>query len=115
MLRPTDLGLSQIFPMTDELTGAEPRVISASFASPYALLIRDDASVLILQCDENGDLEEVERGDNLLATKWVSGSLYEDKEGGFCPILVKGGEKQKRIAMFLLSSEGGLHVSNWPP
>ena len=99
--------------MTDEVTGAEPKIISASFADPYVLLIRDDASVMILKADESGDLDEVERGDNLLTTKWLSGSLYEDADG--CFRLGPDDESEDDIVnvlVFLLSAEGGLYVCN---
>ena len=108
------LGLAQIYPMTDELTGLEPKVVSASFADPYALLVRDDASILLLQCVENGDLEEVERTDSLLASKWLSGCLYDDRDSVFTPAVIRAGSKTKArsTAMFLLSAQGGLHVSS---
>ena len=110
-----DLGLAQIFPMTDELTGAEPRVVSASFATPYILLVRDDASIFILRCDEDGDLEEVERSDSLLATRWLSGCLYQDWNSRFGPRYMngpnQGGRRPANLMMFLLSADGGLYVS----
>lgn len=108
-----DLSLAQIFPMTDEVTGAEPKIISASFADPYVLLVRDDASVMVLKADESGDLDEVERGDDLLTTKWLSGSLYEDADDIFR--LAPDDETEEDIVnvlMFLLSAEGGLYVRN---
>ena len=100
--------------MTDEVTGAEPKIISASFADPYVLLVRDDASVMILKADESGDLDEVERGDDLLTTTWLSGSLYEDADDSFR--LSQDDETEDDIVnvlMFLLSAEGGLYVSNY--
>ena len=101
--------------MSDELTGAEPKVISASFANPYILLIRDDASVFLLKCDESGDLEEVERSDSLLATRWLSGGLYQDRNSRFGPRYMngpnKGGREPANLMMFLLSADGGLQVS----
>jgi cleavage and polyadenylation specificity factor subunit 1 len=110
-----DLGLAQIFPMTDELTGAEPKVISASFADPYLLLVRDDSSVFLISSDNHGDLDEIERGDALLATKWVSGSLYNDCRGIFNSNATSKMDKTntESIFMFLLSAQGGLHVSSW--
>jgi hypothetical protein len=56
-----DLGLAQILPMYDDDTGAEPRIVSASFADPYLLLFRDDSSIFVAQCDDNNELEEIER------------------------------------------------------
>lgn len=99
--------------MTDEITGAEPKIISASFADPYVLLVRDDASVMILKADESGDLDEIERGDELLITKWLSGSLYEDADDSFR--LGPDDETEDdtaNVLMFLLSADGGLYVSD---
>ena len=109
-----DLGLSQILPMLDEETGAEPRVVSASITDPYLLLIRDDSSIFLANIDSNNELEEVERTDNnLLSTKWLAGCLYSDTKGTFQPIVGdKGAETEEKIMMFLLSAAGALHVSS---
>lgn len=98
--------------MLDEETGAEPRVVSASIADPYLLLIRDDSSVFVAQIDSNNELEEVEKtGTSLLTTKWLSGCLYTDTKGHFQPVLGDKGAETERIMMFLLSATGALHVS----
>lgn len=97
-----DLGLSQILPMLDEETGAEPRVLSASIVDPYLLLIRDDGSVFLAQIDNSNELEEVEKV-GMQQAKWVSGCLYNDTTGTFH----SGGDS---VMMFLLSSSGALHV-----
>ncbi|KAG5914028.1 hypothetical protein E4U42_000727, partial [Claviceps africana] len=109
-----DLGLSQILPMLDEETGAEPRITSASIADPYLLLIRDDSSVFVAQIDSNNELEEVVKPEGpLRSLKWLSGCLYHDAQGVFQA--AAGGEQPRadgphRIMMFLLSSTGALHV-----
>ncbi|KAI0410169.1 CPSF A subunit region-domain-containing protein [Xylaria palmicola] len=105
-------GLSQIVPMLDEDTGAEPRIEHASIADPYILLVRDDASIFIAKMDNNLELEELERDDSLLTSKrWTTGCLYEDKFGVFCTgqsdKVAKAGEN---IVMFLLSKTGALYV-----
>lgn len=107
----TDLGLAQILPMYDDDTGAEPNIISASFADPFLLLLRDDSSIFVVQCDDNNELEEVEKEDESLAsTKWVAGCLYSDPTGVFA-----GDKEQKKTGqdclMFLLSDSGSLLVS----
>jgi cleavage and polyadenylation specificity factor subunit 1 len=108
-----DLGLAQILPMYDDDTGAEPRIVSASFADPYLLLFRDDSSIFVAQCDDNNELEEIEREDDaLLATKWLTGCLYDDPTGAFAPVQSDKGYKAKEsVMMFLLSAGGALHVS----
>lgn len=83
--------------MEDE-NGSELRIISASFADPYILVIRDDSSVIILQADANGEMEEIDRGDTLLSTKWLSGCIHQSPSTG-----------DKALA-YLLTAEGGLHV-----
>lgn len=47
------------------------------------MIIRDDASVLLLQADENGDLDEVSLPDEIGTTQWRSGCLYHDKHQSF--------------------------------
>lgn len=94
-----DLGLSQIFPIIDETTDAELAVIHSSFCDPYLLLLREDSSLQILQVDKSGDLDELERGDAALASKWMSGNIYKSD--------VTGG---KALA-FLLNADGGLAVN----
>ncbi|RAL59964.1 hypothetical protein DID88_000590 [Monilinia fructigena] len=108
-----DLGLAQILPMLDDETGAEPKIISASFADPFLLLIRDDASIFVAQCDDDNDLEEIERvDDTLLSTKWLTGCLYDDYSGVFSTEKsIKVGENVK---MFLLSAGGALHIYALP-
>ncbi|CZS95342.1 hypothetical protein WAI453_011327 [Rhynchosporium graminicola] len=111
-----DLGLAQILPMYDEDTGAEPLIVSASFADPFLLLFRDDASIFIAQCDDNNDLEEIEREDDaLLATKWLTGCLYTDATGVFIAVQSdKGQETGYNVMMFLLSTTGALHIYALP-
>lgn len=109
----SDLGLSQILPMLDEETGAEPRVISASIADPYLLLVRDDSSAFIAQMDNNNELEEIEKTDSLLAsTKWLAGCLYADKSYIFSEAPSKSAVGSgASVIMFLLSTTGALCVS----
>ncbi|KAI1485297.1 CPSF A subunit region-domain-containing protein [Biscogniauxia mediterranea] len=107
-----DFGLSQILPMLDEETGAEPRVESASIVDPYLLLVRDDASIFIAKIDNNLELEEVDKnGSALSSTKWATGCLYEDKSGIFSKVESdKGTKPGENIVMFLLSKNGALHI-----
>lgn len=97
--------------MLDEETGAEPRVLSASIADPYLLLIRDDSSAWFGQIDSSCELEDMERTDEkLLSNKWVSGCLYADAEGYFTPGR-KAGDAAVILA-FLINAAGALYVSN---
>ena len=102
--------------MYDEDTGAEPKIISASFADPFVLLIRDDASIFVAQCDDDNELEEVERVDDaLLSTKWLAGCLYWDSMGYFATSQSdKGIKVGENVMMFLLSANGALYVSILP-
>jgi hypothetical protein len=101
--------------MFDDDTGAEPTIVSASFADPFLLLLRDDSSVFVAHCDDDNELEEIEREDDkLLSTKWLSGCLYADPTGAFANIQSDKGQKpSENIMMFLLSAGGALYVSPW--
>lgn len=113
MLILSDFGLSQILPMLDEETGAEPRVVSASISDRYLLLVRDDSSIFVAGIDNNLELEEIEKEDDtILATKWLSGCLYEDTAHIFTlETTDKGSKPGESVLMFLLSGAGALHVS----
>ena len=108
-----DLSLSQIIPMFDDVTDAEPKIVSASFADPYLLLMRDDSSVLILASDEGGEIEEFDRSEALLSTQWLSGCLYTDRDG-VLGISREYSRTPRRpdILMFLLTTEGCLQVNS---
>src|SRR6202044_3034980 len=96
--------------MYDDDTGAEPNIISASFADPFLLLLRDDARIFFARCDDNNELEEVEKEDKaLLSTKWVTGCLYSDSTGVFASDKEQKDSSQNCL-MFLLSATGALHV-----
>ncbi|KAI1872254.1 uncharacterized protein JN550_003973 [Neoarthrinium moseri] len=111
-----DFGLSQILPMLDEETGLEPRVVNASIADPFLLLVRDDSSVCVMKIDKTLELEELEKEDDtLLSTKWLTGCLYEDTTGIFANVQTdKGAKPGENIMMFLLSANGALHVYSLP-
>ncbi|RYP54796.1 hypothetical protein DL768_000524 [Monosporascus sp. mg162] len=111
-----DFGLSQIVPMLDEDTGAEPRVNTASIADPFLLLVRDDASVFVAKLDKNLELEELEKDEGPIAsTKWATGCLYEDKLGIFANAQTdKGTKPGEGIMMFLLSKAGCLYPFRVP-
>jgi cleavage and polyadenylation specificity factor subunit 1 len=99
--------------MFDDDTGAEPRIISASFSDPFLLLLRDDSSIFVAQCDDDNELEEIDREDDtLLTTKWLAGCLYADTTGTFAGNRSdKGQNAGESVMMFLLSAGGALHVS----
>lgn len=108
-----DLGLAQIYPIWDEDTSDEKTILSASFADPYLIIIRDDLSLLVLQADESGDLDEISFEGEALTNKWVSGSLYEDKHGFFMHLKpTADGNLLGNILLFLLNGEGKLFVSS---
>lgn len=98
--------------MFDDDTGAEPKIVSASFADPFLLLVRDDASIFVAQCDDSNELEEIEREDDgLLTTKWLTGCLYTDTTNAFANVQSDKGIKHgENVMMFLLSAGGALHV-----
>ncbi|KAL8766924.1 MAG: hypothetical protein Q9209_006405 [Squamulea sp. 1 TL-2023] len=110
-----DFGLAQIFSMTDEATGAEPKILSASFSDPFVLLIRDDESIMVLRADESGDLDEVEQGESLLKGGFRAGSLYEDANDVFrLESDVEIEDDAGNVLMFLLTIAGGLQIFRLP-
>ena len=102
--------------MIDEETGAEPRVVSASIADPYLLLIRDDSSAVVAFIDKNDELEELERDDaTLVSTKWLTGCLYIDTSGIFTAGQYdKRGKPTENVIMFLFSGTGTFYVGDEP-
>jgi hypothetical protein len=99
--------------MTDDITGAEPKVTNAAFADPYVLLLRDDLSIMVLKADESGDLDEIDQGKASRETKWVSGSLYEDSNDVLrLESDDDNDDEAGNVLMFLLNSHGGLEVGS---
>ena len=98
--------------MTDEESDAEPaKVVSASFADPYVLLVRDDLSAVLLTEDESGDLDEVARGEAFRKAKWLSGSLFEDSNDVLRLEYPEDSDDEAgNVLGFLLSATGGLQV-----
>ena len=98
--------------MTDEESDAEPaKVVSASFADPYVLLIRDDLSAVLLTEDESGDLDEVPRGEAFRKGEWFSGSLFEDSNDVLRLEYPEDSDDEAgNVLLFLLSAIGGLQV-----
>ncbi|KAL4902493.1 hypothetical protein BDW74DRAFT_157890 [Aspergillus multicolor] len=81
-----DLGLAQIYPVWDEDDSDERVAVSASIADPYLAIIRDDSTLLLLQADASGDLDELQP--RLANQKWLSACIYSDKSGFFLsPVL----------------------------
>ncbi|KAJ5779063.1 hypothetical protein N7457_006783 [Penicillium paradoxum] len=101
-----DLGLSQIYPVWDEDTSDERVAVSASFVDPYLLIIRDDSSVLLLQADASGDLDEVALSNEINTSQWRSGCLYHDNFQSFRATASTEGE----VLLFLLSLENRLSI-----
>jgi len=78
-----EFGLAQIWPIVDDETDAEAKAISASFADPFVLIVKDDSSLLLLKTDKKGELDEVELGLQLANDKHTSACLYTDQQGIF--------------------------------
>jgi cleavage and polyadenylation specificity factor subunit 1 len=93
----TDFSLEQIIPAADETTGVELEIIGASFCDPYVSLIRSDSSIAVYESTSD-ELEELERGDGILAAQWLSASVYKP------PNTNEG-------LLFALTAEGALRVS----
>ncbi|KAF2118574.1 CPSF A subunit region-domain-containing protein [Lophiotrema nucula] len=75
--------------------GEELKIINASFADPYLLVLRDDSTLKIFRADANGDIEELET--SLTGQTWLSASLYKSSV-------------DSEVYAFLLTAEQGLRV-----
>jgi cleavage and polyadenylation specificity factor subunit 1 len=90
----------------------ERTAVSASFADPYLLILHNDFTLLILQADESGDLDEVLISEEISSRKWLSGCLYTDNLSIFSPIdTVDRSITSDSIFLFLLSLDCKLFVS----
>ncbi|OXV09323.1 hypothetical protein Egran_02911 [Elaphomyces granulatus] len=114
----TNLGLAQIYPLWDEDTSDESderTAVSASFADPYLLILHNDFTLLILQADESGDLDEVLISEEISSRKWLSGCLYTDNLSIFSPIdTVDRSITSDSIFLFLLSLDCKLFIFRLP-
>lgn len=70
---------------------------------PFIAILRDDASLLLLQADESGDLDEVALQDDISNLKCRSICLYKDKNHTFTSASdsVNGGD----TLLFVLTSD----------
>lgn len=100
-----DLALAQIYPMWDEDTSDERIAVSATFADPYLAILRDDSSLLLLQSDENGDLDEVSVNEDISSQSWLSSCLYADVTGIFSEV-----NSKSNVLLFMLNAEHKLFV-----
>lgn len=103
--------MAQIYPVWDEDTSDERMAVSARFADPYLAIIRDDSSLLLLQSDDSGDIDEVDLKEDITAQKWLSCCLYRDQARIFSP---SGAISEGDLCLFLLSSDSKLFVSTFP-
>jgi cleavage and polyadenylation specificity factor subunit 1 len=105
-----ELGLAQIYPIWDEDTDEERIAISASLMDPFIAILRDDASLLLLQADESGDLDEVALSDDISNLKCRSICLYKDKYHTFTSASnsVDGGD----TLLFVLTSDHKILVND---
>ncbi|KAF7117248.1 hypothetical protein CNMCM5793_006004 [Aspergillus hiratsukae] len=111
----TDLGLAQIYPVWDEDTSDERMAVSASLADPYIAILRDDSTLMLLQADDSGDLDEMELNDSAREGKWRSCCFYWDK----AEIFASTGPASKQrtdceLFLFLLSIDCRLHIYRLP-
>ncbi|KAE8376192.1 CPSF A subunit region-domain-containing protein [Aspergillus bertholletiae] len=110
-----DLGLAQIYPVWDEDTSEERMAISTSLVDPYVAILRDDSTLLLLQADDSGDLDEVELNEHMTNSKWASCCLYFDKTGIFSSIGAASGEPtQRSMTLFLMTQDCRLFIYRLP-
>lgn len=107
-----DFALAQIWLIVDEENDAHAKAISASFADPYVVIVKDDHSILLLKADKNGELDEVDLGSHVSNDKHISASLYTDRQGIFVGQIRQGMpiQTQTLTILALLSPEGALSI-----
>lgn len=106
------MGLAQIYPVWDEDTSDERVAVSASFVDPYIAILRDDATLLLLQADDSGDLDEAVLNNDITGIKWLSCCLYCDKTGIFSSDAQDSASTPTAdMLLFLLSADCRLFVS----
>lgn len=104
------LELSQIYPVWDEDNEEDHPALSVTFADPYFVIIRDNHSVLILQSDKSGDLDEVEAGEVITSERYISASLYRDSNHFFVPKDETQEDTKDTVLLFLLREDGQFSV-----
>ncbi|GAB1198226.1 mRNA cleavage and polyadenylation factor subunit [Aspergillus pseudonomiae] len=110
-----DLGLAQIYPVWDEDTSEERMAITTSLVDPYVAILRDDSTLLLLQADDSGDLDEVELNEQMANSKWTSCCLYFDKTGIFSSMRATSNEStQRNMTLFLMTQDCRLFIYRLP-
>lgn len=88
--------------------------ISACFTDPYLTILRDDFSLLLLQADDSGDVDEIALSEEVTNKKWLSSCLYCDRTGIFSfsssATATEKEHSRNDILLFLLSSDSKLFV-----
>jgi cleavage and polyadenylation specificity factor subunit 1 len=84
--------------LSSETTGAELKVIAASFCDPWLLLLDESSIFCLFKMNDSGDLEETELGGDISKTKWLSGCLYKSEA------------TRSDTLAFLLSAQGALQI-----
>jgi len=93
-----EFAVAQIFPLSSEDTDVEIKIIAASFSDQSLFLLDDRSQVHLFKMDRSGDLEEIEIGDHISQSQWLSGCLYQSDV------------TKNDTLMFLLSAQGGLRI-----
>lgn len=57
--------------------------MSAYFADPYVVLVKDDSSILVLQADKTGELEPMDLPEQLRSKQFLSATFYHDQHDFF--------------------------------
>ena len=95
--------------MWDEDTSDERTAVSVSFADPYLAILRDDSTLLLLQADDSGDVDETALNEEVTSNKWISCCLYHDSSGIF-NLTDRNNDPQSGTLLFLLSTDSKLFV-----
>jgi cleavage and polyadenylation specificity factor subunit 1 len=100
-----DFELEQILPISDD-SEEDLKVLSASFAGGYLLILRSDSSIAVFD-ESSGEIEALDVGENIAKSKWLSACLYK-------PTSSKADADEAATLAFCLSPEGGLRIYELP-
>ena len=108
-----DFSLAQIWPLYEDPSDDDPKVVFASIAEPYVLLIREDNTIVVLKENDSGELERIEEDEGLAKTRWQSGALFDDVDDAFhlANETVDDDDEAGSVLLFLLGTDGSLQVS----
>jgi cleavage and polyadenylation specificity factor subunit 1 len=98
--------------LSEDVLEDDPKVIAATFAEPYIVLLRDDSSVIILNLDDDGELQDLAVFGSISRTRYCSAALYDDTNDIF-QLSRDDVDEPTSVLLFLVDVDGCLCVSTF--